>query len=132
MAPVTNAIEPSMVFADEIFASRSVNRFMPPVFSSSAISTETPLTIMMMPQGTRRTAALSSVTRRMSRSAAAANADSPRFRLNTSTPMIHAAVTIIVRRGGIETATAVGGGVTGGVTALEVRGRLQLHPRQLR
>ena len=65
---------------------------MPPDFSSTAISTETPETIMMMPHGIARTAAASSAALATRSTAEAANADKPRLTLNTRTPTIQAAI----------------------------------------
>ena len=62
MVPVTNAMTPLTVAGDASLERSAVNRSMPPVDSSSAMSVLTPLTIRMTPQGTRLIAVVSSAT----------------------------------------------------------------------
>ena len=69
-----------------------MNKSIPPVCSSTAISTETPQTIMMMPHGIDCTAARSLPAPASSSSDAAAKAENPRFSLKITTPAIHRAI----------------------------------------
>src|SRR5688572_10346242 len=94
--PVTNATTP---FSDAGLARRAsidVNSSMPPVFSSTEISTVTPQTMTMTPHGTRFMASDSSATRISTSTDAARNAANPTLSWNPTTPTIHAPITAIV------------------------------------
>ena len=76
--------------------SRSVNSFMPPVFSSSPISTVTPQTMMIVLHGMRLIASPSSAARASASSTAPANAAMPMLNLKKTTPRISPTITTSV------------------------------------
>ena len=98
MVPVTKAITPFTLPGEASRESRLVNRSIPPVASSSAIRTVTPLTMTITLHGTRLKATVSSAARSTSSSVTAAKALNPRLSLKTRTPTIHARIMVAVRR----------------------------------
>ena len=90
------AIVPFTVRGVAIFASKVVKRSMPPVFSSTPISTLTPHTIRITAHGICRTLSASSPSFDMISTVAATKADNPGFSLRNTTASTQSTMTPIV------------------------------------
>ena len=88
-----NATIPVTDSAVEVRASKSVNRSRPPVFSSSAISTVTPVTIRITLQGIFRIESVPSATWPSASTTAPAKAPIPTCTLKKMTLMTNRPIT---------------------------------------